>query len=148
MSSPRKYISKSNVLTRVYLVFFLLIMAIFLWAERHRLMVGIMFVVIHIPLIAAPYLMESYYLILDGQIVKRDNNITKRELNEKMPHALIIPIEPIEVIEFKKKQGSVACLTLKSLHNDIPLGKITIKHAEKFIDELRLQNDIFELKRI
>ena len=130
------------------MVFFILMMALFLWSERHQIMIGFIFVILHIPLIAVPYVMESYYLILDGQIVKRDNNITKRELYEKMPHALIIPIEPIEVIEFKKKHGSVASLTLKSQHNDIPLGKITIEHAEKFIDELRLQNDRFELKRI
>jgi len=148
MNKSRKYTSKSNLLSRIYIGLFIFTMVMFLWFERHQFMIGLVFVLIHIPLAAAPYLMESYYHILEGQIVKRDNNITKRATYEKMPHAFIIPIEPIDIIEYKKKQGSVATLRFKSHKDHIPLGIITIEDAEEFITELRLQNDRFELKRI
>jgi len=53
------------------------------------------------------------------------------------PHSFLIPIKAIDIIEHKGKAKGTGTLIFKNRDSLLPLGKITIEHADQFIMELK-----------
>ena len=136
MSAPKKYRSKSNTFTYAYLgIFAFLALAIF-WFDLPHDQIAILVIVLHIPAIIVPFVLSTYYIIGENNIVRKDINYTKPRMKDD-PHSFLIPINAIDIIEHKSKAKGTGSLIFKNRDSQIPLGKITIEHADQFITELK-----------
>jgi hypothetical protein len=136
MSELRQYKSKSNSSLYIYL-FALAFMAVAMFCfDLDRSQLITLLFVIHLPAVIAPFALQTYYIIGEENIIKKDINHSKPRTKYD-PQAFLIPIRSIDEVVLKMKRNQVGTLILKQHNNQIPLGKITIENTEEFIAELK-----------
>jgi len=136
MSALRKYKSKSNVFKYAYLGIMTLVALAMLWFDLSTIDMTILLVISQFPALIVPYVLSTYYLIGENNIIRKDINYTKPRMKDD-PHSFLIPIKAIDIIEHKGKAKGTGTLIFKNRDSLLPLGKITIEHADQFIMELK-----------
>ncbi len=136
MSALRKYKSKSNVFKYAYLGIMTLMALAMFWFDLSTIDMTILLVISQFPALIVPYVLSTYYLIGENNIIRKDINYTKPRMKDD-PHSFLIPIKAIDIIEHKGKAKGTGTLIFKNRDSLLPLGKITIEHADQFIMELK-----------